>query len=121
MVVVVAWVPTGNRAKEDGADEIFQRSKRGGVGVSGRHENLPGNREHLEKTQSKEILTSEHSADPRESPCCYRTRGTRSCLCDGEFSTEFPEQIPQPVNPAVAQEGEYSQFRFCNSLAPKLL
>lgn len=28
VVMVVAWMPTGNRAKEDGADEVFQRSKR---------------------------------------------------------------------------------------------
>lgn len=89
--------------------------------MSGRHENLPGNREHSDMTQSKEILTSEHSADPREHPCCYMTRGTRSCLCDGEFNIELPEQILQPVNPVVAQEGEYSQFRFCNLLATKLL
>lgn len=89
--------------------------------MSGRHENLPGNTEHSEITQSQEILTREHPTDPRESPCCCMTRGTRSCLCDGEFSIEFSEQIPQPVNPVVAQEGEYSHLRFCNLLATKLL
>lgn len=49
VVVVVAWVPTGNRAKENGADEVFQRSKRRGVRVSGRHENLANYHEHGEK------------------------------------------------------------------------
>lgn len=48
-IVVVTRVSTGNRAEENRADEALHGSKRRGVRVGCRHENLANDHEHGEK------------------------------------------------------------------------
>lgn len=67
LIMMMTSVSTRNRAKENWTDEAFHWSKRRGVRVSCRHENLPCNSEYLKIMYiSYEILTSkEHSTYPR--------------------------------------------------------
>lgn len=94
VVVVVAWVPTGDRAKEDWADEVFQRSKRRGVGVSGRHENLADYHEHAEKEDEVGFRDGEPvSLLQSEEDCAIQTG-----LCrEGHMKNFVCFRLPDPT------------------------
>lgn len=75
-IMVVTRVSTGNRAEENRADEALHGSKRRGVRVGCRHENLPCNSEYckLKITYTSRETVRNIPLTPGTSPYCYRVR-----------------------------------------------